>query len=74
MRRPTSTAGHATPVTPPHGFLLGRREPPTYHDFMALTSEGLARPVRWSLWLGLGVLCGLSLGFAIGLAKPRMRK
>ena len=45
----------------------------TYHDCMALTSEGLARPVRWSLWLGAGVLCGLSLGFAIGLAKPRMR-
>ncbi len=41
---------------------------------MALTSDGLARPVRWSLWLGAGVLCGLSLGFAIGLAKPRMRK
>ncbi len=46
----------------------------TYHDCMALTSEGLAGPVRWSLWLGLGVLCGLSLGFAIGLAKPRIRK
>jgi hypothetical protein len=41
---------------------------------MALTSPALARPVRWSLWLGAGVLCGLSLGFAIGLAKPRLRK
>jgi hypothetical protein len=34
---------------------------------------GLTRPVRWSLWLGAGVLCGLILGFAIGLAKPRFR-
>jgi hypothetical protein len=47
---------------------------PTYHDCMALSSEELARPVRWSLWLGAGVLCGLGLGFAIGLAKPRMRR
>jgi hypothetical protein len=47
---------------------------PTYHDCMAVTSEGLARPVRWSLWLGAGVLCGLALGFVLGLAKPRMRK
>jgi hypothetical protein len=30
--------------------------------------------VRWSLWLGAGVICGLSLGFAIGLAKPRIRR
>ena len=45
-----------------------------YDDLMALTSPGLARPARWSLWLGVGVLCGLSLGFAFGLAKPRMRK
>ena len=54
--------------------MLGAVGAPTYHDCMALTSPGLARPVRRSLWLGLGVLCGLSLGFAIGLAKPRMRK
>ena len=31
------------------------------------------RLVRWSLWLGAGVLCGLVFGFAIGLAKPRFR-
>ena len=46
----------------------------TYDDCMAETSPGLARPVRWSLWLGAGVLCGVSLGFVIGLAKPRIRK
>ena len=41
---------------------------------MARDPEGLARPVRWSLWLGAGVLCGLAWGFAIGLAKPRMQE
>jgi hypothetical protein len=41
---------------------------------MALTPAGLVRPVRWSLWLGAGVLCGLGLGFVLALAKPRMRK
>ena len=41
---------------------------------MALIPPAPARPMRWSLWLGAGVLCGLSLGFAIGLAKPRLRK
>ena len=56
------------------GIALGCAGVATYHDCMAPTSPGLPRPVRWSLWLGLGVLCGLSLGFAIGLAKPRMRK
>ena len=44
-----------------------------YDGGMARTSVELARPVRWSLWLGAGVVCGLGLGFAIGLAKPRMR-
>jgi hypothetical protein len=52
---------------------LCTRPAPTYHDCMALTSD-VARPVRRVLWLGAGVLCGLSLGFAIGLAEPRMRK
>jgi hypothetical protein len=32
------------------------------------------RPVRWSLWLATGVLFGLVLGFAFGLARPRVRK
>jgi hypothetical protein len=32
------------------------------------------RPVRWSLWLVAGVLFGLVLGFAFGLARPRVRK
>ena len=36
-------------------------------------SPGVSRPVRWSVWLGLGVLFGLAAGFAAGLAKPRMR-
>jgi hypothetical protein len=39
-----------------------------------IARPGLTRPLRWSLWLGAGVLCGLILGFAIGLAKPRIRK
>jgi hypothetical protein len=33
-----------------------------------------SRPVRWSLWLAAGVLFGLVLGFAFGLARPRVRK
>jgi hypothetical protein len=37
------------------------------------SKAGPARPVRWSLWLALGVLAGLALGFALGLAKPRIR-
>lgn len=41
---------------------------------MAYASDGQARPVRWSLWLGAGVVSGLTLGFVLGLAKPRMRK
>ena len=46
-----------------------------YDDSMAeIARPGLTRPLRWSLWLGAGVLCGLILGFAIGLAKPRFRK
>ena len=32
------------------------------------------RPMRWSLWLAAGMLFGLALGFAFGLAKPRVRK
>ena len=35
---------------------------------------GFTRSVRWSLWLGAGVVCGLALGFFLGLAKPRIRR
>ncbi|MBM7798914.1 uncharacterized protein involved in exopolysaccharide biosynthesis [Microlunatus panaciterrae] len=31
------------------------------------------RAVRWSLWLALGVFFGILVGFALGLAKPRVR-
>jgi len=30
--------------------------------------------VRWSLWLAAGMLFGLVLGFAFGLARPRTRQ
>jgi hypothetical protein len=30
--------------------------------------------VRWSLWLVAGMLFGLAVGFAVGLARPRTRK
>jgi hypothetical protein len=50
---------------------LGRA---AYDGRMAKSSgTGMPRPVRWSVWLGLGVLLGLLLGFAFGLAKPRVR-
>jgi hypothetical protein len=39
-----------------------------------IARRGAARSVRWSLWLGAGVVCGLTLGFLIGLAKPRVRR
>jgi len=29
--------------------------------------------VRWSLWLAAGMMFGLVLGFAFGLARPRAR-
>jgi hypothetical protein len=40
---------------------------------MLHTSLGTHR-VRWSVWLAVGVMLGLLLGFAVGLAKPRIRK
>jgi hypothetical protein len=43
-----------------------------YHESMA-KPEGKRR-VRWSLSLGAGVFFGLALGFAFGLARPRVRK
>jgi hypothetical protein len=39
-----------------------------------IARSGLARPVRWSLWLSVGVVFGLFLGFVLGLAKPRIRR
>jgi hypothetical protein len=36
--------------------------------------RGTSRPVRWSIWLAAGIVFGLVLGFAAGLAKPRIRK
>jgi hypothetical protein len=29
------------------------------------------RVTRWAVWLSLGIVFGLVLGFAVGLAKPR---
>jgi hypothetical protein len=43
-----------------------------YDESMART-DGI-RPMRWPLWLAAGMLFGLVLGFAFGLAKPRVRK
>jgi hypothetical protein len=43
-----------------------------YDESMAKT-DGI-RPMRWPLWLAAGMLFGLVLGFAFGLAKPRVRK
>ena len=44
-----------------------------YDKSMAAKPNGI-RPMRWPLWLGAGMLFGLALGFAFGLAKPRVRK
>jgi hypothetical protein len=46
--------------------------PAAYDKSMAKT-DGI-RPMRWPLWLAAGMLFGLVLGFAFGLAKPRVRK
>jgi hypothetical protein len=49
--------------------------PPTqaaYDESMAKANG--KNPVRWSLWLVAGMLFGLALGFAFGLARPRARK
>ena len=46
-----------------------------YHEPMAeIPRSSFTRPLRWSLWLGAGVVCGLTLGFLLGLAKPRIRR
>ncbi len=31
-------------------------------------------PLHWSLWLAAGVVFGLTVGFAVGLAKPHARR
>jgi hypothetical protein len=38
----------------------------------SLRSDGIPA-VRWSLWLAAGMMFGLVLGFAFGLARPRAR-
>jgi hypothetical protein len=43
----------------------------------AAYDESMAKPknpVRWPFWLGAGMVFGLVLGFAFGLARPRIRK
>jgi hypothetical protein len=42
-----------------------------YDKAMAM-AEGTRR-LRWPLWLAAGVLFGLAIGFAFGLARPRDR-
>ena len=42
-----------------------------YDESMAGVDD--RRRVRWSLWLATGMLFGLAIGFAFGLAKPRVR-
>ncbi|WP_460779005.1 hypothetical protein [Microlunatus antarcticus] len=32
---------------------------------------GLPAPLRWGLCLAAGVVAGLTVGFAVGLARPR---
>ena len=42
------------------------------YDKAMATADGRRR-VRWPLWLAAGVLFGLAIGFAFGLARPRVR-
>jgi len=61
----------------PHFQLTDRA---AYHKSMAAPkgSDSLrpngTRPVRWLLWLVSGMLFGVLIGFAFGLARPRARK
>jgi hypothetical protein len=34
----------------------------------------VSRAVRWSLWLLTGMVCGLVVGFAFALTKPRVSR
>jgi hypothetical protein len=46
-----------------------------YHGPMGkTTSVELPRAVRRFLWLTLGLVFGVGLGFALGLTKPRVRE
>jgi hypothetical protein len=69
-----STAGAPFPTLAAVRTLVGSKFPA---GVLAAYDKSMAkpnRPVRWSLWLAAGVLFGLVLGFAFGLAKPRLRK
>jgi hypothetical protein len=69
-----STAGARFPTLAAVRILVGGKFPA---GVLAAYDKSMAkpiRPVRWSLWLAAGVLFGLVLGFAFGLAKPRVRK
>jgi hypothetical protein len=44
-----------------------RREP------APLVSRTLPRPVRWLIWLGIAALLSVLAGFAMGLARPRVK-
>jgi hypothetical protein len=38
-----------------------------------LVSRSLPRPVRWLIWLGIAALLSVLAGFAMGLARPRVK-
>jgi hypothetical protein len=40
---------------------------------MAMSSRSETRVVRWVLWLSLGILASVGIGFGYGLVKPRAR-
>jgi hypothetical protein len=40
---------------------------------MAKSGESQFRGVRWGVWLGLGAIAGVGIGFSYGLVKPRAR-
>jgi len=43
----------------------------TSYDVDMNQSRSLRTAQRWTLWLAAGVVLGLLLGFAAGLARPR---
>jgi hypothetical protein len=40
---------------------------------MAMSSRSQTGGVRWVLWLFLGILAGVGIGFGYGLVRPRAR-